>query len=251
VGITEWAARRRDEVLSRTLKQTALYLPLIPVLGFWLSGAVNRFEWAFVGGQVRYDVLLVIGTIYYIGIASMWKGVMPRVSAIVLGNAAWWVVLTQWPGWSFLSHPQVWMIPPAVCVLVTAQLYSPRLDSRVVSAIRYASTLVIYISSTADMLIQQVGTTLSGPIILILLALTGMLAGVVLRVQAFLYLGATFVVLGVTSMVWHAQRAFDSVWPWWVFGISTGLCLLMGLMAIEKNKELLRAYADHLATWER
>ena len=251
VGATAWARRHGDEVMSRTLKQTALYLPLLPVLGFWLSGAFHRFDWAFAEGGVRYDVLLVIGTIYYIAIASMWKGIMPRVAAIILGNAAWWVVLIQWPGWDFLSHPQIWLIPPAACVLVVSQLYSDRLDSRVLSAIRYATTLVIYVSSTADMLIQQIGTTLAGPIILILLALAGMLAGVVLRVQAFLYLGATFVFLGVTSMVWHAQRAFDSVWPWWVFGISTGLCLLIGLMAIEKYKPQLRQYANQLASWER
>jgi hypothetical protein len=175
---------------------------------------------------------------------------MPRVTAIALGNAAWWVVLAQRPGWEFLSHPQLWLIPPAVCVLVVAHLYRDRLEARVAASIRYASTLLIYVSSTADMLVQQIGTDLWGPIVLILLALAGMLAGVVLRVRPFLYLGATFVLLGVTSMVWHAQRAFDSVWPWWVFGISTGLCLLIGLMALEKYKPRLRQYADQLANWE-
>jgi hypothetical protein len=250
VGITEWARRRGDELMSRTLQQTALYLPLIPVVGFWLSGQVNRIEWMFAGGQVRYDVLLAIGAAYYVGIASLWKGIMPRVTAIALGNAAWWVVLAQRPGWEFLSHPQLWLIPPAVCVLVVAHLYRDRLEARVAASIRYASTLLIYVSSTADMLVQQIGTDLWGPIVLILLALAGMLAGVVLRVRPFLYLGATFVLLGVTSMVWHAQRAFDSVWPWWVFGISTGLCLLIGLMALEKYKPRLRQYADQLANWE-
>ncbi len=250
VGATEWARRRNDEVMSRTLSHTALYLPLVPVVGFWLSGLADDFDWAFRGGRVRYDVVLAIGSIYYIGISSMWKGIMPRITAIVLGNAAWWVVLVQNPGWGFLSHPQAWLIPPAVCVLVAAHLYRQRLDPAVASGIRYASTLVIYISSTADMLLQQIGTNLAGPIILVLLALAGMAAGVVLRVRPFLYLGAMFVFLGVTSMVWHAHRAFDAVWPWWVFGITTGICLLAGLMAIEKNKPKLREYASRLATWQ-
>lgn len=250
VGVTEWARRRSDEVLSRTLSQTALYLPLVPVVGFWLSGSIDQFDWAFKGGKVRYDLLLAIGSVYYIGISALWKGVMPRVAAIVLGNAALWVVLVQLPGWSFLAHPQAWLIPPAVCVLVVAHFYRDRLDPAVSSGIRYASTLVIYISSTADMLLQQIGTNLSGPIILVLLALVGMAAGVVLRVRPFLYLGALFVFLGVTSMVWHANRAFDAVWPWWVFGITTGICLLAGLMALEKNKPKLREYANQLATWQ-
>ena len=85
---------------------------------------------------------------------------------------------------------------------------------------------------------------------MILLALAGMLAGVILQVRPFLYLGAMFVFIGVTSMVWHAQRSIDAVWPWWVFGITTGICLLAGLMALEKNKDRLREYANTLATWE-
>ncbi len=188
VGATQWARRREDHVMSKTLSQTALYLPLIPVVGFWLSGSMNEFSWAFQGDQVRYDLLLAIGSVYYIGISAMWKGVIPRIAAVVLGNAAWWVVLVQQPGWSFLTHPQAWLIPPAVCVLVVAHLYRERLDPTISSGIRYAATLVIYISSTADILLQQIGTNIYGPIVLVLLALAGMTAGVVLRVRPFLYL---------------------------------------------------------------
>jgi hypothetical protein len=248
VAATEWARRRNDEVLSRTLAQTALYLPLLPVIGFWISG--QPWAWTFRGGQVRYDLLLAIAAAYYVGLSSLWKGVLTRIAAVVLGNAAWWIVLVQQPGWGFLSHPQFWLIPPAACVLVVAHLYRDRLEPAVAAGVRYAATLVIYISSTADMLLQQIGTNLSGPIILVLLALVGMAAGVALRVRAFLYLGALFVFLGVTSMVWHAHRAVDAVWPWWVFGITTGICLLAGLMALEKNKPKLREYASKLASWE-
>ncbi len=250
VGATQWARRREDHVMSKTLSQSALYLPLIPVVGFWLSGSINEFSWAFKGDKVRYDLLLAIGSVYYIGISAMWKGVMPRIAAVVLGNAAWWVVLVQQPGWSFLAHPQAWLIPPAVCVLVVAHLYRERLEPAMSSGIRYAATLVIYISSTADILLQQIGTNIYGPIVLVVLALAGMAAGVVLRVRPFLYLGAMFVFIGVTSMVWHAHKSIDAVWPWWVFGITTGICLLAGLMAIEKNKPKLREYANNLATWQ-
>jgi hypothetical protein len=159
-------------------------------------------------------------------------------------------VLVQRPDWSFIAHPQAWLIPPAVCVLVAAHLYRNSLPGATVSAIRYASTLVIYVSSTADMLLQQIGTSISGPVILVLLALAGMLVGVILRVRPFLYLGATFVFIGVTSMVWHAQQSLDAVWPWWVFGITTGMLLLAALMALEKNKEKLRQYANTLAMWQ-
>jgi hypothetical protein len=250
VAVTEWAKHRHDTILSDMLSKTALYLPLVPVVGFWLSGSLGEYAWLFTGGKVRYDVLLALGAVYYIGLSAMWKGAVSRIAAVVLGNAALWVVLVQRPDWSFLAHPQAWLIPPAVCVLVMAHLYRGRLSPTTLSAIRYACTLLIYISSTADLLLQEIGTNVAGPIILILLALAGMLAGVILQVRPFLYLGAMFVFIGVTSMVWHAQRSIHAVWPWWVFGITTGICLLAGLMALEKNKGRLRQYANTLATWE-
>ena len=249
VGAVEWSRRQQDEVMSTTLSYTSLYLPLIPVLGFWLSGSLAKLEWAFPGGGVRYDVFLLLGAAYYLFISALWKQLMPRVTAVLLANAAWWILIAQWPGWNFLAHPQIWLIPPAACVLLMVHLYRDQLAPNLRAPIRYGATLMIYVSSTADMLVQEIGSHLSGPIILISLSLFGMLMGVVMRVRPFLYLGAMFVFLGVTSMVWHAHQALEAVWPWWVFGITTGVCLLAGLMAIEKNKSKLRRYAGNITAW--
>ncbi|WP_164103028.1 hypothetical protein [Candidatus Laterigemmans baculatus] len=248
-GITEWGRRRGDAVVGDTMRQTTLFLPLIPAIGFWLSA--GRSEWVFVGGAVSYAWLLLLAAALYGGLAVVWRrDLVPRVASIVLANLALWVVLAQSPSFSFLAHPQLWLIPPAVCVLFAAHLERQRLDPRTLAAIRYAATLVIYVSSTADVLLGEIGRELHGPIILIVLALAGMAAGAVLRTRAFLYLGTLFVIVGVLSMVWHAQQAIDQVWPWWVFGITTGVLLLVGLMAIEKNKPKIRHWADALATWE-
>ena len=250
VGITEFARRRGDTVMAATIRKTSLYLPLIPMLGLWLS-ASNQGN-TILANMINshYEILLIIAATYYFAVGTMWKSPLPRVAGVILGNAAWWFVLVQLPGWGFLIHPQLWLIPPAACILVMTHLYRERITPQVASGIRYGATLVIYISSSADMLLQQIGTTLSGPIILILLALAGMLLGVILRIRPFLYLGATFVFLGVTSMVWHANRAFESTWPWWVFGISMGLILLAGLMMLEKFKPQLQAHAKRLSTWD-
>ena len=119
------------------------------------------------------------------------------------------------------------------------------------AAVRYAATMAIYVSSTADLLVQQIGSSLSGPIVLILLSLAGMVAGVVLQVRAILFLGAAFVLVSVLSMVWHAQRAIDQVWPWWVFGITTGLLLLAALMLIERFRPAVQELATRLSAWDR
>ncbi|MCG8650913.1 MAG: hypothetical protein MI861_13830, partial [Pirellulales bacterium] len=85
VGVTEWSKRRGDRVLADMLSHTSLYLPLIPVVGFWLSGSLDELGWFFTGGRVRYEILLMLGACYYIGLSAIWKQLVPRVAAIVLG----------------------------------------------------------------------------------------------------------------------------------------------------------------------
>ncbi|MFG0290788.1 MAG: hypothetical protein ACF8CQ_21635 [Rhodopirellula sp. JB044] len=256
VGVTQWAVRRGDAVVAETMRKTAMFLPMVPIVGFWLSGSFATKwqsgvgDWAFGEGAVPYEVLLVIGAMYYGLMSVMWKQGLPRVATVVLANAALWVTLTQLPGWNFLAHPQAWLIPPAACVLAVAHWQRGSLDPALGAAIRYGATLTIYLSSTADMLLGEIGSSLWGPVVLVCLALLGMLTGVVLRVKPFLFLGTVFVFVGVTSMVWHAAQSIDAVWPWWVFGITTGMLLLTILAGIERHRERLQQLATELARWE-
>ena len=251
VGVTELARRIDDTVLMKVFKRTAFLLPFIPLLGFWISSRGNASFFSIEGSGIRYEVLLLIGAIYYAMVSYLWKTAATRIITILLGNAAWWFLLVQSPGWSFIEHPQLWLIPPAFCALFMVSLYRDKLEAETSTGIRYCAMLAIYLSSTADMLIQQIGTNIWGPIILILLSLFGMLSGIVLRVRAFLFLGAAFVFLGTASMVWHANRFMESVWPWWVFGITTGICLLAALMALEKYKPQLKRYSAELSKWDK
>ncbi|QDV10511.1 hypothetical protein CA51_03600 [Rosistilla oblonga] len=248
-GLSTWAQRREDAVLLGPLRNSALFLPLIPLVGFWLTGRGQ--DWIFADSEIQYNVVLLLAAVFYLALSALWPGDrITRVAGIIAANAALWVTLTQNPGWGFLQHPQLWLIPPAACVLGAVHAERKRLQPQIVTAVRYAATLTIYISSTADMIVQQIGSSIWGPIVLILLAFAGIAIGVVMHVRAFLYLGTGFVVVGLISMVWHAGRAIDQVWPWWAFGITMGLMLLAGLMAIEKHKETLRRIATRMNQWE-
>ncbi len=250
VGLVEWTRRRRDDVIAGTLQQTSLYLPLISVVGILLSGTWSKPMLSAMSAFSSLSFLLMLATGYYLLLSKLWSGWLPRVLMVVIANSTVWSVLAAQPGWGLLSHPQLWLIPPAACVLLLAQRYRDQLDSKLAAAIRYGATLTIYISSTADMLIQQIGTTLWGPIILILLALAGIAAGALLQIRPFLYLGSLFVLIALLSMVWHAARSIDQVWPWWAFGITMGIGLLAGLMSIEKNKGKLKALSARLSAWD-
>jgi hypothetical protein len=213
--------------------------------GIWIKPVSGMLS-----GGPSLSIVLIIAAGYYVLLSRVWEGWMPRVLLVVFANSAVWSLVAKNPDWSFLQHPQLWLIPPAVCVLAIAQIYRKELNAKFLATVRYTATIVIYISSTADMMLQQIGTTLWGPMILIMLALAGMLAGVVLRIRPFLYLGTLFVLLGTTSMVWHAQRSIDQVWPWWAFGITMGIVILAGLMSLEKNKGKLQELAARLHSWE-
>jgi hypothetical protein len=77
-----------------------------------------------------------------------------------------------------------------------------------------------------------------------------MFLGVVLRVRAFLFLGATFVLLSVVSMVWHAATNIHHVWPWWAFGIGSGLAILTLFGVFEKKRPEVLALIQQLRAWE-
>ena len=86
-----------------------------------------------------------------------------------------------------------------------------------------------------------IGDTLWPPMVLLALSLAGALLGIMLRVRAFLYLGASFTLMALITMVWHASAAIDQTWPWWAFGIGAGMALLALFALFEKKRTEMAA----------
>jgi hypothetical protein len=153
-------------------------------------------------------------------------------------------------GFALLSQPQLWLIPPALSVLIAAEINRKRLPESTMTGLRYACMMVIYLSSAGEIFIRGIGQALWPPMVLLGLSLFGAVAGIALRIRAFLYLGVTFMLLSMISMVWHAARSIDHVWPWWAFGIGLGLCILVFFGFFEKNREKITATVERLKQWE-
>ena len=149
-----------------------------------------------------------------------------------------WIFFDQY-GFSLVDNPQLWLIPPAISTLIAAQLYSQRIEKSQLEGIRYICIAVIYVSSTMEIFISGIGESLAPPIILAVLSLAGIMAGIILRAKAFLYFGTLFLFMSMLSMVAHAQQALGHVWPWWAFGIGTGIAILVMFGLIEKRKNEL------------
>jgi hypothetical protein len=154
-------------------------------------------------------------------------------------------------GFDVTANPQLWLIPPALSVLAAAQVNKHRLDANTLTAIRYLATIVIYVSSTSEIFIRGVGETLWPPMILLGLAVAGALLGIMLRIRAFLYLGTSFTLLALITMVWHSSLAIGMIWPWFAFGIGTGIAILVLFGVFDKKRPEVLLLIDRLRQWEQ
>jgi hypothetical protein len=239
VGASELCHRMRIRVLAEPLERTGGLLPILPALGWWI-----------VSSRTDYALLLFVAGALYLVLSVTRRSWAAMTAAAIAGNGALWALLND-HGLDLTSNPQFWLIPPALSVLAAAQVNKNRLPPATLAAIRYAATIVLYLSSTSEIFIRGVGTSLWPPMILAGLSVAGVMVGIMLRIRAFLYLGTSFTLLALITMVWHAARAIEHVWPWWAFGIGLGIAILVLFGVFEKKRPEMLALITRLRQWEQ
>jgi hypothetical protein len=264
VGLSEFFARKGLPVLAEPLQRTGIFLPVLPLLAFWTRPPVAVEEFAqlhFPGLQPmlrylqgreqdfgKYALLwFLLGALYtVVGVTR--RSYRFALLAALAANFGLWCLLRE-GGLSFLSHPQLWLVPFAVIVLVAENLNRDRLGEAQAAALRYVGLLVIYISSTADMFLAGLGQSVIWPLVLAVLSIAGVLAGIVLRVRAFLYLGVTFLFVVVFSMIWHAAVGEHQVWVWWTSGIVLGAAIITLFAIFEKRRNDVLRVLEEMKKW--
>ena len=48
----------------------------------------------------------------------------------------------------------------------------------------------------------------------------------------------------------HAHQRFDHVWPWWAFGIVSGVAILVLFGVFEKNRRQVQQMVDRMRQWD-
>lgn len=239
IGVSSLLQKRKLEVLSEPLFNTAALVPLLVSIGFWM-----------VRSESDAALTLLASGLIYLTVSLMHRSLIAGALSVVLGNLALWTFYQKMPQFSFFEHPQLWLIPPALSVLAASQLLRERLTPTQLGLIRYVSSFVIYLSSTGEIFIQGLGQSLWPPMVLAVLSLAGMAAGVLLQVRSFLYVGVMFLFMSMVAMVSHAHRQFDHIWPWWAFGICVGALILVGFGLMEKRRNDLTALSRKLKQWD-
>ena len=239
VGLAEWYGRRGQRVLAEPLERTGVLLPLLPVVGFW-----------FVGSETNYSLLLLVVGGLYMALAVTRRSFGFGLLSALAANGGLWHYLHQLDGLGLLDHPQLWLIPPALCVLAAAYLNRQRLSESQMTMVRYLTSMTIYISSTADIFLNGVAEAPWLPLVLGALSLVGIFAGILMRVRAFLFLGTSFLVLAITTVIWHAAVNLDQTWIWYASGIVVGVAIIVLFAVFEKRRQDVIQLVETLKTWE-
>ncbi len=239
VGLAQILEKRNLTVLGQPLFTTAAILPVLT------AAAIFQIDSRADGALV----MLTVGLAYLL-MSYTQRSVLSAAASVVFGNLALWMFYDKFPHFSFLEHPQLWLIPPAVSVLIAGQFNRNSLTSKQLATLRYLSVAVIYVSSTSEIFISGLGDKLWPPMVLALLSVVGIMAGILMQIRSFLYLGSLFLLMAMITMVAHAHRKFDHVWPWWAFGITLGIAILIVFGLFEKKKNEMKAIAGQLKEWE-
>jgi hypothetical protein len=224
--VTSEALRRRQLlVLAQPLERSGAFLPLLPVLGFWIASS-----------ELDFSILLFIAGGLYGLLSILRRSFGFGLLAAVAGNAGLWYAFQRTADYGFLQHPQLWLAPAALSVLAAAYLNEDKLTKDQMTGIRYLSLMTIYVSSTADIFINGVANSPWLPLILGSFSLAGIFAGIVFRIRGMLLMGSLFLLLSIVTMIWYASDNFGWTWLWYVFGIATGAAIILTFAMFEKKK---------------
>ncbi len=239
VGLSEWFRRRKQAILAEPLERTGALLPMLPVFGFWAAPT-----------DVHYSLLMLVAGLMYGGLSVMRRSFGFGILAALTVNGGLWYLLHETEGLGLLDHPQLWLIPPSLCVLAAAYLNRERLTETQLTGVRYLTSTMIYTASTADIFLNGVAEAPWLPFVLAGISILGILAGIMLRVRAFLFLGTSFLGLSLLTIIWYAAVDLQQTWLWFVSGIVAGIAIIAIFALFEKKRQEILHLVDELKKWE-
>jgi hypothetical protein len=171
---------------------------------------------------------------------------LPLCMALVAFNAALYLWIPLWA--EHYNVIQLYVTPLAMSVLLLAHLHRHELKPHMLSSIRLAAAMTLYVSAASDVFLQQ---GLGFFLVALVLSFAGILLGISVRVRAFLYTGVASLVCNITwqlIMLFPEQRLSQAVI------LLTLAALLAGAMTWfntrrENILQRVRIFRSDLETW--
>jgi len=86
---------------------------------------------------------------------------------------------------------------------------------------------------------------------LMVLSVAGVLLGILLRIRSFLYLGVTFLLVDIASILKYAAVDLHHTWIWYATGVALGAAIIALFAVFEKRRNDVLAAVERLKQWSR
>ncbi|MFP6612888.1 MAG: hypothetical protein VB835_11305 [Pirellulales bacterium] len=241
---SEYLRRSKIAVLSEPIHNSSFLLPAVPILGLVL------FKDEMQGTALDYQIFFFLAALINVVMAFFRRSFLHSMVATLLGNASLWAMFAGFENFSFVDHPQFWLIPPAVSILIAGHLNKDRMEKSQLSFLRYVTISVIYLASSAEIVLKwsQAQEGILALAILAGLAVLGVCVGMIYRIRQFVYLGLGFFLFAMAGSV-AKITTYNQLW-FWLSMVGFGALMLIAFAAREKYQPILRRKIEEMDSWD-
>lgn len=225
--------RMGGELLQRVVLRVAFILPFLACI--WMGGFPKGIG--------------VASGIFYAVMAQQHKKKWLYIPAMIFANVEVFGFLHHIAQAAPFEHPQWYAMPFGFTLFAFTSIYKSNLSLRGRNILRNIGGLAIYASSMYQVVFAH---SISNVIVLAVLAILGILAGIVLHIRNYLYLGGCFLVLNITLNLFRI--GFQDRVIGMIFLFVVGILVLASAVFFNlKREQLLQQYEDWkktLSEWE-
>lgn len=231
VGVTVQARRAGIPPVAEATRRFAALLPLGVALVMPQQATVST-AMAAAGSALLY------GTLGYLEKSRLLGS---------LGAAAGNLALLLFALSQGLQGVEIWLAPAGLLVLAIGQIFGDSLAHPSRVTLRVVGSLLLYLPSAAQIALQ-VGNARDGtyPVVFGLACLTGIAAGMMLHIRAYLALGLSFLVLDVVASLVHAGLRDHRVG--FLLLSAAGLGILGVMVFLTLKRDAVRAWTARWRT---
>ena len=261
-GASELFFRRNKQAIALPIMLCGVLIPLAPQLSFWFKQYLIAYPAPFsfmkpfaesalrLPGDFSSQAFLWFLTALVWGWVAMQRKSFYLMLASCLGLVSGFWSLWVSQGFSFFQHPQMWLVPPAIFILILEFSLRTQLHKNLSQFLRYTGLAFLYASSASDLLILGIGYSVWLPIALAFWSVVGILAGMASQTKGFLYFGLAFLLMDIFFMIWHAAVDKQQTWVWWIAVIVLGSAILAMFTLFEKKKTEVKNLMNKLKSWD-
>lgn len=235
-GMSLWGDAAEHPALSRPLIRLSMAV--------WAPALLTApWHW----GSSHATAVLLSGGAFWL----FHHHVTRRKNFLYTGAALLNAALYLWiPAWSDATRLfQLYLVPVASTVLVVLQLHRKELRPGVLNGCRLTALCLVYAGASLDLFLRP---ALSVFAVALASGLAGVAGGILLRIRAFLYGGAVFVVVNVLGQLvrFYPQHSLGKG----VVLVATGAAILSAMIGFSAQRETIlkriRIIRADLAAWE-